>query len=883
MSLRSTGLTGAAAIAIALAVTHPGVAAAPSPSPCATAQPGNLASAFLAIITSAPHPASSPIGYEADIARFKANLECAHAGDLDYQAAELGTLALIESRVGRYTDALDDGEQTLAIDERLKNRDAQGRDNLVIGDTESAIGLFQDAMAHYRTAIELFHDVPDVGLEALAYRAMAVATERETEEGVKGASYAVALALVDRADELLGHTSVQTLIARALIESKAGNYRQGAALFKQLLKVVDDPLYASGVNSSSRAAELTEFAAIEVQQKNYADAATYAHAGATIDKTLGLPQWPALATAAGAEGKLPDSEQNERQALSDFDGAINDIERLRAGISESEAADARSSFFQTALYVYDSYIEYLLDLDRLHPNHGYADKALEVFERREGRAFLEQVGRSSAASFADAPRELVDQEAALKENVIVLSDKFRNAAPGPAADAYRSNRDDAEAKLNAFEASLRESAPAYYRLLHPRTLRLPDYQRVLHANEAVLVYDVLQDRTALWVITPRAVRLFVLPASGSAALAARLAAASAGKCRGQGYPGVADAIDRAMSAYAVGVVANADLEPCASGSAALYSYLVPSTAAAMIEPSSMLYIVPTGPIYGLPFEALVTARGSPPRYLIEDKAIAYLSSASLLEVLRSGVEQRRTVASNPLVAFADPDYSETGKPAAAAEQLQNRILLRSASVDGAGFPALPGSKIEADASFEALGVSPSNTSFYRGDRATLQNIEALNANHEGLRAYRYVLFGTHAVLPYQYANFSEPAIVLAHPQTDDDYLKMGQVFGLSLDADAVVLSACESGSIQSAGDSVEGLTQAFMYAGTPIVAVTDWAVVDSIQEQLTPKFFAAMAQGKTAAQALREAKLALIHSGNPLESHPYFWAPMVIFGDGDAR
>jgi len=878
VNLRSAGLIVAAAIAIALTVAHAGASTPAAPSACDASPPGNVAASLLAAVSATPHPTSAAIDYDAEVARFKADLKCAkEVNDLDWQGGNLRSLGRIETEVGHYSEALDDEAQSLAIDAQLNNLDLQGYGNLSIGDTESALGLFQDAIGHYQTAIGFFFkETPnDIGPAALAYAGMAVATERETEEGDKGANYSAALALDDRAEQLFGHPSAQTLAARGLIESRLGNDPQALDAYNELLSYACQ----SGDNSL-QASALTDIAAVEVQDHNFSAAAAHAHQALDIAKALGAPQWQALAAAAGAESKLP---KNEHQALADYDAAISDIERLRAGISETGGTNARSSFFRSALYVYDSYIDYLLNLDRLHPNQGYDKKALEIFERREGRAFLEQVARSSASTFAGAPPELVSKENELSATLLLLNDQLSKAAPGPDADALRNNRDAADASLRSFEATLRDKAPAYYRLLHPQTLSLPDYQQhVLHANEAVLVYDVLQNQTALWVIAPQAMRLFVLPASGSDALAARLTAASAANCHREGYPSIHDSMDLPM--HAVGSVAKADLASCTTGNAALYNYLIPDGAATMLAHATTLYIVPTGPLYGLPFETLVTASRPTPHYLIEDKAIAYLSSASLLQVLRNGVEQRQAVASTPLVAFADPNYAESATPATAppAAQLEFRMMLRSAPGNGKAFPPLPRSKLEAAAAFAALDVTPSDATLYEGDRATLQSIEALNAGN-GLRAYKYLLFGTHAVLPYERTGLSEPAIVLAHPDTDDDYLKMGQVFGLSLDADAVVLSACESGSIQSAGDSVEGLTQAFMYAGTPIVAVTDWDVVDTIQEQLTPQFFKAMAHGESAAQALREAKLTLIHSDDPFESHPYFWAPMVIFGDGDAH
>jgi CHAT domain-containing protein len=151
-----------------------------------------------------------------------------------------------------------------------------------------------------------------------------------------------------------------------------------------------------------------------------------------------------------------------------------------------------------------------------------------------------------------------------------------------------------------------------------------------------------------------------------------------------------------------------------------------------------------------------------------------------------------------------------------------------------------------------------------------------------LQSYRYVLFGTHAVLTDSVHALAQPSLVLAQPPDSDGLLTMARVFGLSFNAQAILLSACDSGGgAVTSGEGVQGLTQAFMYAGTPVVGVTDWQVVDSVQERLTPAFFAGMAAGKMPAEALRQAKLSLLRSEDPLQNHPFFWAPMVIFGDGD--
>jgi CHAT domain-containing protein len=178
---------------------------------------------------------------------------------------------------------------------------------------------------------------------------------------------------------------------------------------------------------------------------------------------------------------------------------------------------------------------------------------------------------------------------------------------------------------------------------------------------------------------------------------------------------------------------------------------------------------------------------------------------------------------------------------------------------------------------DALGAPPE--SVIAGEDATKARLVALNARDQ-LAQYRYLLFATHAVLPNEINGINQPALVFAHPE-NDGFLTMADVFGLRLDADFVALSACNTGrGAQDAADGISGMTRAFLYAGTPAISVTLWAVDDRAAPQITPQFFQAMKAGASPAQALRQAKLALLGSSDPRFRHPYAWAPTVIFGDG---
>jgi CHAT domain-containing protein len=157
------------------------------------------------------------------------------------------------------------------------------------------------------------------------------------------------------------------------------------------------------------------------------------------------------------------------------------------------------------------------------------------------------------------------------------------------------------------------------------------------------------------------------------------------------------------------------------------------------------------------------------------------------------------------------------------------------------------------------------------------------AFHENgrLDEYRYLVFATHGVLPGEIDAITQPALVLSYPE-QEGYLTMADVFQLKCNADLISLSACNTGMGEyQANEGVIGLTRSFMFAGTSAVTVTLWSVESQSAKELNVGLFEHLAAGQSPAQALQAAKLNLLR-GEKGEHyrHPYYWAPFVLFGDG---
>ncbi len=160
-----------------------------------------------------------------------------------------------------------------------------------------------------------------------------------------------------------------------------------------------------------------------------------------------------------------------------------------------------------------------------------------------------------------------------------------------------------------------------------------------------------------------------------------------------------------------------------------------------------------------------------------------------------------------------------------------------------------------------------------------------------LDAYRIVYLATHALVAGDVAQKAklntEPALVLSLPQkpteSDDGLLKASDIAQLKLDADWVVLSACNTAAGDKPGaEALSGLARAFFYAGGRSLIVSNWDVDTDSTAYLMVQTFAAMAADPklSHAEALRKSMLAMIgNAEHPSWAEPYYWAPFVVVGE----
>ena len=463
-------------------------------------------------------------------------------------------------------------------------------------------------------------------------------------------------------------------------------------------------------------------------------------------------------------------------------------------------------------------------------------------------------------------------------------------------------------RISEIDKRLAKDFPDYAALASPRPLSIKQVQKLLQPDEAlVLLLDTPEARptpaeTFIWAVT-RERAVWKRAPLGGKALAAKVAllrkeldpstaTRSTGKKRGF-----------APARQSAGFSLDTAHE--------LYEKLL-GPVEKLIADKKHLMIVASGPLTALPFQVLVRSKADGAitgdekyrraDWLIRHHAITTLPSVSSLKALR-GIEGKGAAApSGKLVGFADPVFRPpTAKPVQVAsadppkhpKRLKRSVqrgyasFFKGRNVDlqtlAASLPQLDGTRRELLAIGKTLGVKKQN--LFLGRKASERAVKKA-----ALDRYRIVYFATHGLIAGDVKGLGEPALAFSLPAKatpeDDGLLTASEVTELKLNADWLVMSACNTAAGDRPGaEALSGLARAFFYAGAKTLLVSHWPVGDEAAVALTTRAFAAIKAhpelGKS--QALRRAMLALIDKGGMSNTHPTVWAPFVVVGEGGNR
>lgn len=304
-----------------------------------------------------------------------------------------------------------------------------------------------------------------------------------------------------------------------------------------------------------------------------------------------------------------------------------------------------------------------------------------------------------------------------------------------------------------------------------------------------------------------------------------------------------------------------------------------------------LITVPSGALLSLPFGLLVTEKAEPVSGY-DYRHVSWLAkhaSISLLPSVQSFVGLRgiakASEAEQDYIGFADFETFEPEtlekvhfKLPTACQSEPERLNFHRRQMLAMGALEITRSEVS-----EIASLFPANSS----DRVFREQFTDVEIKRLPLNDYRILYFATHGLLPYDLECQSVPALVTTLADNGDGLLDMDEILDLRLDADLVVLSACNSGGpgSKNGGESLSGLARAFFFAGARTLIVSHWLAENNATVQLMVTLFRyGGGSGQGLADALRHAQMSLMDLAEDPDfraySHPLIWGAFTVVGDG---
>ena len=537
-----------------------------------------------------------------------------------------------------------------------------------------------------------------------------------------------------------------------------------------------------------------------------------------------------------------------------------------------------------------------------------ATESFKIGEAIRGRSVQNALEASAARSAAKTAalaelvrkeQDLAKQTAALAGSINAVQDLSPEERDDNALKALQAELDAVRNDRRNAKREIERRFPEYNNLINPKPVTVADVQAALGADEALVSFHFGRRESFVWAIRKAAPPIFAVLPTNVSDIAKRVK-----QLRKSLEP----------NASTVGEIPPFDLKAAYDLYSLLLKPIEPGWRAAkslIVATNGALGLLPLGL---LPVEpATVTADAEPffsdyrkVAWLARTHAVTMVPSASTLRTLRqvAKVSSKR----DSMIGFGDPYFNADQEKEVSAEAavrvaevttrglpIRLRAVPRTADIDGAEIaqlPRLPDTADELKSIAIALEADPAKV-LHLGKSANEKMVKSLD-----LSRYRIVVFATHGLVPGELSGLTQPALALTAPNVadvdGDGLLTVDEILGLRLNADWVVLSACNTGAGAGAGaETASGLGRAFFYAGTRALLVTNWSVHSASARELVTELFRRQGPGASMkrAEALRQASMALVDGpgfkgddGKTLftYAHPLFWAPYSIIGDGGA-
>jgi CHAT domain-containing protein/Flp pilus assembly protein TadD len=780
------------------------------------------------------------------------------------EAGALIALGDVYFAQGDYVRAGDNYQRILSLAEKVQHKVAIAAVSAKMGNLHYAQGNFAQAMDHYLKSIRLYEEAGSK-IEItypLANLGNAYFSLGKYEQALE--HYQKVLKIYDQLDSKAGAAWLRNQIGE--VYAAQGNNEIALRYYDLSLKAHEElenkPMQAYSLNGIGR---------IRFAEGKYAEAIVLLTRAAVLARANRAPEilWKALNLLGQSHRALHDND-NARQA---FGESIATIEQLRTQVTGNERDQQLSFESKTTPYV--AMVELLVEKDDLAGAFVYA-------ERAKGRMLLDVLRHGRAEISGNMTADERAKQKHLNASMTVVSAQIRQEIALPKPD---------QAKLRYLEARLQRARLAYeayetrIHAAHPelrvergdaQTLSLGEAESLIPDDRTALIeYVVAPDKTYLFVLTrasegPVALKVFSIPITPRE---------------------LGDRVTQFRQLLAGNSLGFKD--PAHQ----LYELLL-RPAAKELAGKNVVGIVPSGQLWELPFQALLSSRDT---YLLQDHALFYAPSLSVLREMRKQSSERsagiaespagqlrggamlpavgrvpESVIASMVKVRATPIAPVPALLAMGNPSLTSSLLAREKSTDRSlSLGDLPAAEREVKDLGEIYGIRRSKILI--GSAAREETVKA--------EAGRYPIlhFATHGLLDDENPLYSR-LLLTSSNGSDDGFLEAREIMKLDLHADLAVLSACQTArGTFSPGEGLIGMSWAFFIAGTSTTVVSQWKVDSASTARLMVSFHRAW-QGfdKPApvnkAEALRRAALKLM--SDPKYRHPFYWSGFVVVGNG---
>lgn len=833
-------------------------------------------------------------------------------GDAPEVANSLTSLALVQSNLDKESEAEDRYKRALSIYDHAveTNENHMAFDYRIVTPLQNLANMYRrqgrygEAEGLYRKVIAIETQLNGAGYSNVA-RALnnigilnRLQGRLEEAEKLERQALAIAETAAGADSPLVGFI----LNSLAFTNQSRGRYDEAELLYRRALEIAQKRSDGSGL---TRAELLNDLAMSYQSQGKYNEALALLNESLAIrEEKLGVGHSRVaetlnnLAKASEMVGKADDAIAYSRKSTA---ALVQHESRGNGSIRRDDPSRVpyRDYFLQHVRGLA------LATQGGLRSSPAIDDEAFDVSQwatQSAAAAALQQMtarsasGNATLLALARERQDLEETRSALDQQLNDLMSRQATIESRTAAGKLREQIVVVESRRAAITTQFDREFPEYATLASPKPLSSVEAKGLLAADEALVYFLVGEKQSYVFALTNEQFVWKEL-SSGSAALSEKVK---------RFRHGLHDFEDQRQELVRSGKRPELfDLSVAHD----LYTTLL-GPVEDLIKDKRHVMVVPSGSLTALPFHLLVTDKPSVARpeikdianyrdaaWLIKRQAVTVLPSVSSLKALRI-FAARQQPATKPLIGFGDPVFDPAERTRALAEQRATIKVAaktraysefwRGAGVDRANLahslPSLLDTATELKTVAKKLGAPASD--IYLDKNAT-----EINVKDKPLADYKVVYFATHGLVAGDVTGMGEPSLALTLPSEpsalDDGLLTASEVAQLKLNADWVVLSACNTMAGDKPGaEALSGLARAFFYAGARAILVSHWSIDSASATRLTTSTFARMADDPrlSRSEALRRAMIDYMNdTSNPLNAYPAFWAPFSVVGEGAAR